>query len=932
MSKCWLFPPEANLLKTLSDRIQDPKDSDDFFVPETYVFMPTRRSCRLLEKIFLQNSKKKSTLLPTIMPIGDPPIDLLPLQIRTEILQKATQPNENSFLQEKIMATELIESLPLFSSMPWNQCFSIAQDLLSFYETITTQGIEPHSINLEKILPVSTHNQHQIEFLKIFLKKWPEVLKENNLIDRGTFRHNVLCALSKFWQQNPIKTSIFAILSAGWIPPVLNLIKTLAALPLAEIWIHGAPTPFLQQNILNNLPSTHPFDYLRKLNKQLDALGVSMHPYPGIEKKAKKSTTLLPAFLPREKNIFSANSINDFSQSFSLHTCQSEEEEAYLIALSLRATLLENKKTAALVTPDKALTKRVQAYLQRWNITIDSSAGIPLNEKGVVQLCLQSLNLLKENLSFFSILNLLRSPFLKQKLQINIKNLKKYRENFSTKSFEVLLETNKKKEDWAEVFILRDKLLSKKKQPIKEWLVLYVAFLENLLEEKNWELEEACSFIQALDPLASLDKIVSQSQFTQLLHEHIAQQTFRATQNNHPRLSILGLRESRLIHVDKLILSGLNEGIWPCAPAQNMWQYTHLQKELGLPTDKTKISYDGFDFWVNLSAASTVLLTRSIKNSQGPTTPSRWLNYLQLYFEKNNFPLKENSSLNKALLDLKTCHDATQAIERPTGQVSLKNKPRCLSITQIEKFIKDPYLLYCQKILNLHPLTAPKTTITALDFGILVHAALEKYMLTSSLAENESLLQILSKEITYAFPDTLKNPFWKKRMEKIVNWIMPHFKYLKEEKIKSFPELWTEMKINPHLMLIGKIDRIDVFPEGLSIVDYKTGMLPTKKSVVEGTSLQLPLSAMLAEYYMKTKKNHSFKNKVTKVAYWALQAKQPTIISLQEGDLKKSLETAHLALKAVSNAWLEEKTLFKAANSCLDPLYIPLERQQEWKR
>ena len=39
---------------------------------------------------------------------------------------------------------------------------------------------------------------------------------------------------------------------------------------------------------------------------------------------------------------------------------------------------LETERTAALVTPDRALARRVAAELKRWNIEIDDSAGTPL--------------------------------------------------------------------------------------------------------------------------------------------------------------------------------------------------------------------------------------------------------------------------------------------------------------------------------------------------------------------------------------------------------------------------------------------------------------------------------------------------------------------------------------------------------------------------
>ena len=54
------------------------------------------------------------------------------------------------------------------------------------------------------------------------------------------------------------------------------------------------------------------------------------------------------------------------------------EEAAAIAALLLREALETPGKTAALVTPDDALARRVSARLTRWAITADSSAGQPL--------------------------------------------------------------------------------------------------------------------------------------------------------------------------------------------------------------------------------------------------------------------------------------------------------------------------------------------------------------------------------------------------------------------------------------------------------------------------------------------------------------------------------------------------------------------------
>ncbi len=937
MINIWTLPPEANLLQILSKRIGEIDNNDQcnsiFSVPNSLVFMPTRRSCRLLEKTFLQTSSQKSVLLPSIMPIGDPNIELLPAHSLSSILQGALPPSAKSSLQQEILATELLQSLPIFKSLPWHQCLSLSQDLLGFYETITTQGINPSSLQISNIVPDSSHGQHQIQFLEIFLQQWPQILKENNLIDRGSFRYKILHNLSTNWLLSPPEIPIFAIISAGWIPPVMNLLQALLKSPKAEIWIHGAPTPLPNDQSLKDLSETHPFSYLKIFCQQLGILPSSLRPYPYTQIIAKRSTILLPVFLSKEKKKTSTPFDKNLFKSVNLHRCSTQEEEAQIIALSLRETLDTPLKTAALVTPDRTLAKRVQAHLQRWNISVDDSAGKPLNETPFAQVCLQTLDLLKPTISFFSFSSISNAPFIKSDLKINSDILKNNRQHLTEISLEALIEKTPQAEYWSNIFLLKKDIFKTTSAPTKEWVIKYLTWIEAMIEKKAWQSEEGNAFIQALQSFKNIKKILTKYEFFQLLNAHISQQTFRTPKGDHPRLFILGLREARLIHVDKIILSSLNEGSWPSPPMQNMWQFLQIQKELGLPTGATKISHDGFDFWVNINAAPEILLTRCIKNEQGPTIPARWLNYLQLYLEKHEMELKPSLFLERGLISLQEHHIPIKNSKQPVAIVTLKNKPNKLSVTQLEKFLKDPYLLYCQKILSLHPLPDIDKPLSALDFGILVHAALEKYTKTMPLPPTEaSFLKSVQGVLSKKAPGSFDNPFWRKRLERLATWIIPQLKTVQENSKKIFPELWANLPVGNNLTLFGKIDRLDYLLGDFSIIDYKTGTPPTQKAVIEGKNLQLPLEAILATAYLKDKNPHLKTPVVHQLAYWFLHHQSPQIISFEGENLLKALEQAHKALQIVKDSWLEEITIFEAPDICSDSLYTPLERQQEWKK
>src|SRR6185503_12528454 len=66
-------------------------------------------------------------------------------------------------------------------------------------------------------------------------------------------------------------------------------------------------------------------------------------------------------------------------KDFALIEAQNPREEALVVAIALREALETEGRTAALVTPDRGLARRVAAELTRWGIAIDDSAGRKLS-------------------------------------------------------------------------------------------------------------------------------------------------------------------------------------------------------------------------------------------------------------------------------------------------------------------------------------------------------------------------------------------------------------------------------------------------------------------------------------------------------------------------------------------------------------------------
>ena len=92
-------------------------------------------------------------------------------------------------------------------------------------------------------------------------------------------------------------------------------------------------------------------------------------------------------------------------------TAQDRREEASLIALCLREVLEIPEKTAALITPDRPLAELVIAELQRWDITIEDSAGRPLASTPTGKFLQLLANTMADDLAPLSLLSLLKHAY-----------------------------------------------------------------------------------------------------------------------------------------------------------------------------------------------------------------------------------------------------------------------------------------------------------------------------------------------------------------------------------------------------------------------------------------------------------------------------------------------------------------------------------------
>ncbi|MFT9315198.1 MAG: double-strand break repair protein AddB [Acetobacter orientalis] len=373
----------------------------------------------------------------------------------------------------------------------------------------------------------------------------------------------------------------------------------------------------------------------------------------------------------------------------------------------------------------------------------------------------------------------------------------------------------------------------------------------NLLASKLTELMLATDILPPQPP-AVLDGLLS----AVLAEERVASRRGGDPAALHPRVLIWGLFEARLQTADTVILGGLAEGVWPPVADAGPWMSRPMRQEIGLPSPEQSIGQAAHDFFASATAASEVVLSCPRRRDGAPVVPARWLSRLEAFLAGRGAKVPLHPVADwLAVLDRPAGPAQPVKPPRPTPAVALR--PRRLSVTEIETWMRDPYAIYARHVLRLQPMPELEEAADASDYGMIVHAALERWFAHHGTAwpnNAEAALQAMFQ--TVLAEQSLRpalRAWWEPRLMRIATWVVQAEDAYRAENgtpaaIKTELRGKVDMPDAPHgaFQLVGRADRIDYDQQGRIIVrDYKTGTLPTTRDVLSGWSPQLPLEAAM---------------------------------------------------------------------------------------
>ena len=346
--------------------------------------------------------------------------------------------------------------------------------------------------------------------------------------------------------------------------------------------------------------------------------------------------------------------------------------------------------------------------------------------------------------------------------------------------------------------------------------------------------------------------------YTTLFHAILSRGDVRKTIKAHPLIRIWGTLEARVQGADLLILAGLNEGSWPESPSPDPWLNRDMRAAVGLLLPERRIGLAAHDFQQALLAPE-VWITRSIRSDDTETVPSRWLNRLQnllsgLPDQGGKAALDQMRQRGRHWLDLAKAFEdpgTTPAETRPSPRPPTAARPKQLSVTQIQRLIRDPYAIYARHVLRLEPLDPLMRVPDALLRGTVIHEALERFIDatrdTPAEITRDRLIAETAAVLAEAVPWADTRAMWQAKLERAADTFIEgeHARRqfaqpaaLEAKGAADLPEL--------DFRLTAKADRIDIDPAGnLHLYDYKTGRAPGDKQQ-KHFDKQLLLSAAIA--------------------------------------------------------------------------------------
>lgn len=844
------------------------------------LFVNTRRMQRRMRSVF---DAGPARILPRIRLITD-----LALDPASSTLPPPASPLRRRLELSQLVA-KLIDQQPEIA--PRAALYDLSDSLANLIDEMQGEGVTPEIINALDVTDESGHWARSLEFIKIIQTFFDPT---QTAPDREARQRQIISQLAQTWTHTPPKDPVIVAGSTGSRGATSMLLAAVAKLPKGAVILPGFDfdLPAAVWNLLGE-PFTsedHPQARFERLARLLDVSPRSITawddtPPPNAQRNALMSLALRPAPVTDawRKDGPDFGDLIPATNGLTLLEAPSPRIEAEAIALRLREAA-EQGITAALISPDRMLTRQVAAALDRWHITPDDSAGLPLPLSPPGRFLRQTAALLGESLTGEALLTLLKHPLCSSSSERNRHilwtheielELRRNGPPFPTGQtfMKWAQRTHKDGQDrvgWATwLGTLLDGLEESPPAPLADHLTRHITLTERLSAGPNgtdsgnlWDQpagRTAKRVIEELTQHADAGGTLTAHDYRALISNVLNNGEVRDRDRGHPKILIWGTLEARVQSADLIILGGLNEGSWPEAPAPDPWLNRAMRAKSGLLLPERRIGLSAHDFAQGI-AGKDVWITRSVRSQDSETVASRWINRLTNLLKglpDGNGPEALEAMINRGNKWVAAANRLSEApvidpAPRPSPRPPLDHRPTSLSVTGITRLIRDPYAIYASKILRLYALGPLSPTADAPLRGTVLHSIFEKFITTcpdpTAPGSRDHLMSVARDILAEQCPWPTNRHIWEARINAIASWFLATETTRRALATPEQLEAKGSVKIDDlGFTLTGIADRIDITQDGRAVIyDYKTGTPPTDKQQ-KSFDKQLLLEAAMIE-------------------------------------------------------------------------------------
>ncbi|MEE7484707.1 double-strand break repair protein AddB [Methylobacterium oryzae] len=868
----------------LSGRLVGPVADDPLALASVTIYLPTRRAARALGAILAErlgrDAPGQATLLPRMVPLGE--ADEAELDLAAEpLLEENADPLSIPMppLERRLILARLVQAwartvdrtlLPLDAEVPFlvpsspADAVGLAGDLERLMDALTVEGLPWSEIGAAVEAEYSRYFGLTLDFVKIAAENWPKLLAERGLADPVARARGLVLAEERRLSRGATPDPVIVAGSLGSVPATAKLIAAVAKLPRGAVVLPGLDLDLdaagwdgidTGEGFSRVIAHGHPQAVLHRLlgpeNLNLGRAEVVALGEPDAGQAARAallSQALRPADTtdawaaldPAARDTVARLGL----EGLALAEAADEREEA-LLAAELAADLARDQADA--------IPARLIALLSHPMVHL----GLPRPDvvRGAAALEI----------------GLLRGPVpapgfdgLRKALAAERAGPPEHRPRAKRRLKDV---------DWELAADLLDRLdlvfrdfpgpdgagdcdLVTAATGHREACDRLIAGPE---DGPQPEVDGSLSCLDALfDDLEMAEPGLMPGRFddyatffTSLARERKVACSGEAP---HPRLRILGLLEARLLSVDRVVLGGLDEGVWPVRTLTDSFLNRPMRERVGLNPPERRIGQMAHDFVQALGCRDAVI-TRALKREGAPTVPSRLIQRLRALSGDARWDTVLHAG--RRLTGLAARLDAAPPeprLKRPAPKPDPALFPRSLSVTEIETLVRDPYSIFARHVLGLDPLDPLAAAPGVATRGSLVHDVFAEFAgrhptdLPPDAAERLLNLAVNAfGDIEAEYPNLYAE--WWPRYERMASAYLDWEAQRRPGLTRVYPEVsgrWVIPMGRETFTLRARADRIELRPDGTAcIVDYKTGTPPSGKMIFSGFSPQLTLEAAM---------------------------------------------------------------------------------------